>query len=170
MSSDTSCTHPLRRPGSALPRRRARGYTLTEMVAVTTIVGGLGAVAVPRFVSWTTEARVAVIQSMEGAVHTASTLVHMACIVSPRCDEKGAAASLTVAGSDVSLRHGYPEGGSPVGIANALDYKGFDTVQLADATQFRQPGARDPGRCAVTYRSPGPDGRAPSISSDVSGC
>ena len=145
---------------------RMKGYSLMEMVTVTTILGGLGAVAVPRYVDWTTEARVAVVRSMEGAVHTASTMVHAACVVKGRCDE----ATLAVGNGDVVLTHGYPAGGAASGIAAALEHKGFDVQHLADATVFRQQGAPEPARCAVTYLSPVSPGDLPRIDSELSGC
>lgn len=147
------------------------GHTLLETVTVTTILGGLSAVAVPRYIDWTTQARVAVVRSMEGAVHSASTLVHMGCMVRAGCTPHEGVASLNVGGGDVvHLYRGYPAAGDAVGIANALEYKGFDAVHVADATMFRQQGAPHPERCAVIYVAPQADGIAPHISSDVSGC
>lgn len=152
------------------PANRARGYSLVEALTVTTIVGGLGAVAVPRVTDWATEARVSVVRSMEGALHTASTLMHMGCAVRAGCPLQSGEASINVSGSQVELLRGYPAGGEAMGIANALEYKGFDTVQLADATAFRQRGAPHPERCAVIYQSPPSDGMPPRITSEVSGC
>jgi MSHA pilin protein MshA len=152
-------------------KQRMRGHTLLETVAVTTILGGLSAVAVPRFTDWTTEARVAVVRSMEGAVHSASVMVRMGCVVRAGCSPHEGVASVRVGGDDVvSLFRGYPTAGDAAGIANALEYKGFDAVHLADATVFRQQGAPHPERCAVIYLAPQADGAAPRITSDVSGC
>jgi type II secretory pathway pseudopilin PulG len=151
-------------------RMGSRGYSLMETVVATTIIGGLSAVAVPRIVDWATEARVAVIQSMEGAVHTASTMVHLGCAVRAGCHAQGGNVLLSLGGSEVTLARGYPAGGQDLGIANALEYKGFETVHLADSTAFRQQGAPHPERCAVIYQSPPADGMAPSIVSEVSGC
>lgn len=148
----------------------AKGYSLVETLAVTAIVGGLGAVALPRVADWTTEARVSVVRGMEGAVHTASTMAHMGCAVRAGCAMQSGEASVAMGGSRVELLRGYPAGGEDMGIANALEYKGFDTVQLADATAFRQKGAPHPERCAVIYQSPQADGMPPRITSDVSGC
>lgn len=151
-------------------RRAMLGHTLVETVAVTTILGGLSAVAVPRFFDWTTEARVAVVRSMEGAVHTASTMVHMGCVVRAGCSPEDGLAWLNVSGDEVKLHRGYPMAGDAQGIAHALEYKGFDTVHLADATVFRQQGAPHPARCAVIYQAPQADGQAPRITSELSGC
>lgn len=150
-------------------RRLALGYSMLEMVAATALAGSLSAAAMPRLMGWTQEARVAVVRSMEGAVHSASNLVHMKCAVSLGCMRAGQA-SLPVEGGLVDLAAGYPAGGHEGGIANALAYKGFDTVHVAGvATVFRQQGAPDPSRCAVTYRS-ATDGGPPRISSELSGC
>jgi len=151
-------------------KKYMRGYSLMETVAVTAILGGLSATALPRFMDWTTEARVAVVRSMEGAVHSASVMAHMGCVLRSGCTPHEGSASLTVGGSEVALWRGYPAGGDASGIANALEYRGFDTVQYADATEFRQQGAPHPERCTVVYQSPGADGMAPRIASDVSGC
>lgn len=150
-------------------RRIALGYSMLEMVAATALAGGLSAAAMPKLMGWTQEARVAVVRSMEGAVHTASTLVRMKCAVSAAC-AAGRQGSLRVAGSQVDLAEGYPAGGHEGGIASALEYKGFDTVHVAGMTTvFRQQGAPDPSRCAVVYQSAA-DGGAPRISSELSGC
>ena len=149
-----------------LAARRMKGYSLMETVAVTTILGGLSATVMPRYVDWTTEARVAVVRSMEGAVHAASTMVHMGCQVKAACDRT----SLPVAGGEVRLARGYPAGGEPSGIAAALEYKGFEAVHLAHATVFQQQGAREPARCAVTYESSLSAGSPPLIRSELSGC
>ena len=150
-------------------RRLALGYSMLEMVAATALAGGLSAAAMPKLMGWTQEARMAVVRSMEGAVHSASALVHMKCAVSAGCMKAGQA-SLLVAGGLVDLAGGYPVGGHEGGIANALEYKGFDAVHVAGMTTvFRQKGAPDPARCAVVYQSAA-DGGPQRIRSELSGC
>jgi MSHA pilin protein MshA len=53
-----------------------RGFTLIEMVVVMVILGILAAVALPKFVDMTSQARTAKMQGAVGAVQSSVTLIH----------------------------------------------------------------------------------------------
>lgn len=61
-----------------MPRNQG-GFTLIELVIVIVILGILAAVAVPRFIDLSTEAEVASLQGMAGALSSASTINFGAC-------------------------------------------------------------------------------------------
>lgn len=52
-----------------------RGFTLIELVVVIVILGILAAVAIPRYASYTREARIAAINGLAGAIRSAVTIV-----------------------------------------------------------------------------------------------
>ncbi|MHA4870819.1 pilin [Duganella sp. PWIR1] len=58
----------------AIARNKSSGFTLIELVVVVMILGILSAVALPKFVDLTTEARQAAMQSIAGAISTASSV------------------------------------------------------------------------------------------------
>ncbi len=156
---------PLRRH-----RRAQRGVSLLETVSVVTIASSLSAVAIPKLTYLPGEARVSVVKSMEGALHSASTLMHMQCAVDANCHLQTGNASLMVEGDLVRMARGYPSGGHPQGIVNALQFTGFTAKHAGRSTLFTKDGADDSARCAVVYDAPVADGQAPTITALTSGC
>lgn len=146
------------------------GYSLLETICVTAILGGVSATALPKFANMPSEARAAVVQSMEGTVRTSSGLVHMACVVKPACMQDGEAMLTVDGGATVAVSKGYPVSGAVAGIENAIEFTGFTAVRQNGATVFQKTGARDPATCAVSYAQPQVAGTLPMIASQTTGC
>lgn len=151
-------------------RARARGMTLLDTLVTVSVVGSVSAVALPRLNGLPSEARVAVVEHMAGAVRSASHLVHMKCAVQATCGLHSGTGSVEAAGSTVALLHGYPLAGSPEGIANAIEYVGFTAQHAPEQTWFGKDGAPEPEACGVRYGGPTQPGQPPRVTVVTSGC
>lgn len=101
--------------------RNQNGFTLIELVIVIVLLGTLAAVALPKFVNLNTDARIASVKALAGAVDSAADMVHARVLTA------GATTSVDVEGGTVVLANGYPAATSS-GIAAALKSTGNYTV------------------------------------------
>lgn len=144
--------------------------SLLEMVCTVSIMGGLSATALPHFADLPGDARKSVVMNMQGALTSASTLMHMKCATQPDCNLHSGGALVAISDTSVAMSRGYPQGGDPAGIQNAVQFSGFIPVQIGEKTVFQKEGAPDASACSVSYVSPQVDGGLPLITADVSGC
>lgn len=151
-------------------RNKQRGMSLLETVSVITIMGSVSAMAVPKISDLPCDARKAVVMGLEGAVQSASTLMHMKCATQATCDLDAGVSQVNLPAGAVAMARGYPHGGSPQGIESTLQLSGFGVVHAGSATFFHKTGAPDAAHCAVRYESPAVDGGMPRITTQISGC
>jgi MSHA pilin protein MshA len=149
---------------------KQRGVSLLETVGVVAIAGSMSVVALPKLTDLPAEARVSVVKSMAGAVHSASVLAHMKCAVQHGCNLESGQATVLAAGDAVLLTRGYPTGGESSGIENALEYTGFTALRSQGRTVFVKDGAPHAPSCAVIYEEPLADGSRPTIETVTAGC
>lgn len=87
------------------PLRHKSGFTLIELVVVIIILGILAVVAAPIFLNFRTDAKVAALESLAGAMSSGLVLVHSKAAIEGQDSGNG---SITYAGVTIPLYNGYP--------------------------------------------------------------
>ncbi|MBI2380309.1 MAG: type II secretion system protein [Gammaproteobacteria bacterium] len=131
------------------PISRQSGFTLIEMVVVIVILGILAAIAVPRFVNLQGDARQSVMSGVNGAIQSASAMVHAQALARGLSAASGQ--TLTVEGLTVNLVFGYPEAESINELINLQPAANFTITETGTTSTIQPVGAVTPAECQVVY-------------------
>lgn len=129
---------------------REQGFTMIELIVVIAIIAILAAVAIPRFITQTGNARIAALNGLAGAINSSVALAQ-AEYVAEGNSSASTATSVTMNGTSVTVIAGTGRpAGTAAGIGTALQtLSGFSAAYAAGVGTFNFTSAIT--NCSLTY-------------------
>jgi MSHA pilin protein MshA len=128
---------------------KTRGFTLIELIVVILILGILAAIAAPKFVDITGQARAASLNGLRAAVSSAATLANALQVA----QNLGSGSPVTIEGGAVTMVNRYPTADAAgIGAAIRTDAGVYTTVST-NPTTYQVTAASTPGSCQFIYNA-----------------
>jgi len=128
-------------------RNSQSGFTLIELVMVIVILGILAAFALPRFADLTSQARVASIQGIAGAIKSAAGIARAQQLA----NGSAANVSVTLDGTTIAMKGGAPTAAA-IGTAIQFDGSGTSITETVSAPTTTYSAATN---CTAVYTEAG---------------
>ena len=145
---------------------RQKGFTLLELIMVMVILGILTATVAPQFIDLQKDARVGVMESVEGTMLSVANMVYAKSLVSGV--ERSSNGSVTINGETIQTRYGYPATSNVLKLVDLTPSEDFN-IKLTSGTVQHQ-GAAVKNDCEVIYAAPAQAGDKPSVVVETTGC
>ncbi|MDR0996040.1 MAG: prepilin-type N-terminal cleavage/methylation domain-containing protein [Zoogloeaceae bacterium] len=178
-----------------MQQMKQQGFTLIELIVVMVILGILAAIAMPKFVDLTKEARTAVVQSTSGSLQSAAALVYAKAVTSGQGGTTGQVCLGAYTPGTAAGPGGTPAATQPACSVPFIDTAyGFpkdmdellkstdglwdeDTSALKadsqwelDGTTLQFKSAPTPSDCSITLTFPSAAGETVQATNKISGC
>jgi len=114
--------------------KRQAGFTLIELVMVIVILGILSAFALPRFADLGSEARIASLNGLAGAIKSASSIAHADFLVN-------GVSPVVLEGQSITMVNGYP----------TADAAGIQVAAQIDSNDYTLTGGGAGAGAVVTF-------------------
>lgn len=145
---------------------RQKGFTLLELIMVMVILGILTATVAPQFIDLQKDARVGVMQSVEGTMLSVANMVYAKSLVAGV--ERSRTGTVDVNGESITTQYGYPAIGEVLKLVELTPSEDFMLTESSGVV--RHQGAASVSTCYVQYVPPARLNAKPSFNVQTSGC